>query len=95
MVVDLNEFLLIMLYVCLIALVIIFIILGIKLIKTLNKVDKIMDDVNLKMTKVDGVFSLIDKTTDFAAGVSDKIINGINSFINLILRRKKGNDEDE
>lgn len=95
MMIDINEFLLIALYSFLIVLVIIFIILGIRLIKTLKKVDEVIDDVNNKMDKVDGVFSIIDKTTDYASSISDKIINGLSNFINGILKKRKGNDEDE
>ena len=95
MMIDLNEFLLMFLYIVLIILVIILIILGIKLIKTLNKVDNVIEDVNEKMNKVDGVFSIIDKTTDYAALISDKVIGGVSSFITNLLKKKKGNDKDE
>ena len=95
MTIDLNEFFEILLYISLIVLVIIFIVLGIKLIKTLGKVDKVIDDVNGKMNKVDGIFDIIDRTTDYATTISDKIIGGISSFVNILFKRKKGNDEDE
>lgn len=95
MVIDLNDFLMILLYISLIVLVIIFIVLGIKLMKTLKKVDGVLDDVNSKMGKVDGVFNLIDRTTDYASNISDKIISTLSNFINVLIRRKKGNDDDE
>lgn len=95
MTIDITEFLTILLYITLIVLVIILIILGIKLIKTLKKVDTVIDDVNVKMGKVDGVFNLIDKTTDYAANMSDKIISSISNFVNVLLRKKKGNDKNE
>ena len=95
MVIDLNEFLGFLLYFSLIILVIIFIILGIKLIKTLKKIDVIIDDVNGKMNKVDGVFDIIDKTTDYASTISDKIIGAISGFVGTLIRKKKGNDDDE
>ena len=95
MTVNLNEFLLLILYSSLIVLVIIFIIVGIRLIKTLKKVDNVIEDVNGKMNKVDGVFDIIDKTTDYAASISDKVIGAISSFVNVLLRKKKGNDENE
>lgn len=94
MTIDLNEFLLIVLYNLLIVLVIIFGILGIKLIKTLKKVDRVIDDVNEKMDKVDGVFSIIDKTTDYASSISDKIVNSVSGLINILLKKKKGKDEN-
>lgn len=95
MFINLNDLLLLILYILLIVLVVIFIILGIKLIKTLKKVDTVIDDVNVKMNKVDGVFDIIDKTTDYASSISDKIISSVYNFINSLLKRKKGNDLDE
>ncbi len=93
--VDISQFLIILLYVVLIILVIILMVLGIKLIKTLKKVDNVIDDVNNKMNKVDGLFNIIDKTTDYAASISDKFINAISSFIGVLFRKKKGNDKDD
>lgn len=95
MIIDLNEVFPIILYILLIVLVIILIILGIKLIKTLRKVDTVIDDVNNKMEKVDGVFDIIDKTTDYAASISDKIVSGIANFIGNVFRKKKVSDTDE
>ena len=95
MMIDINEFLQIMLYFGLIILIAIFIVLGIKLIRTLTRIDQIIDDVNDKMDKVDGVFNIIDKTTDYASSISDKIIGAISSFIGILFKKKKGNEEDE
>lgn len=95
MLVNLNDLLTIILYICLIVLLIIFMILGIKLIRTLKKVDNVVDNVNVKMNKVDGVFDIIDKTTDYASSMSDKIVSAISNFINVLLKKKKGTDEDE
>lgn len=95
MIVDLNELLTVILYLSLIVLVIVFIVLGIKLMHTLKKVDIVLDDVNNKMAKVDGVFNIIDMTTDYAASIGDKIIGTISNIVNTLIGRKKGNDEDE
>lgn len=95
MYIDTNELFPIILYILLIILVIILIVLGIKLIKTLRKVDDVIDDVNKKMLKVDGVFDIIDKTTDYAASISDKIVGGLANFIGNVFRKKKGKDSDE
>ena len=95
MMINITEFLGILLYVSLIVLVIICIILGINLIKTFKKIDKVIDDVDGKMKKVNGVFDIIDKTTDYASSISDKVIGAITSFVGALLRKKKGNDEDE
>lgn len=97
MTVDLVEILPIILYFVLIVFVITLIILTIRLMKTLAKVDQVIDDVNSKMERVDGVFDLVDKMTDGAANFTDKMISGVTNAINFIFRRnkKKGRDEDE
>lgn len=95
MTVNLNDALVLVLILALIILVVIFMILGIKLIKTLKKVDEVIDDVNLKMNKVNGVFEIIDKTTDYASTISDKIIGTLSNFVNSLLKKKKGKEENE
>ncbi len=95
MTIELAEVLPLLLYVALIALVIALFVLVVKLINTLKKVDLLLDDVNRKMVKVDGLFNIIDNMTDYAASLSDKIIGGITNLINLLIRRRKGRDEDE
>lgn len=93
--ININELLTIILYIFLIVLIIIFIILGIKLIRTLKRVDNVIDDVNMKMSKVNGIFDIIDRTTDFAASISDKIIGSLSKFVNVLMRKKKGKDKNE
>ena len=94
MTISVNELFVFIIYAGLIALITIFIILGIQLIKTLKKVDGVIDDVNTKISKVNGVFDIIDKTTDYASSISDKVISAISGFINILLRKKKGTDKD-
>ena len=57
--------------------------------------DEVIDDVNGKMDKVNGVFDIIDKTTDYASTISDKIIGTLSKFINSVFLKKKGKEEDE
>ena len=56
----LNEIFPVILYGLLIILVVVLIILVVKLIKTISKVDLVVDDVNLKVKKLDGVFNIVD-----------------------------------
>ncbi len=93
--INLEELLPIILYIALITLIIFSIAFIIRLIKTLSKVDIILDDVNRKMIKVDGLFDIIDRTTDYASNISDKIIGAISNAINFVFRRKRGRNEDE
>lgn len=95
MVIDFNEFLSILLHISLITLIIVFIVIGFRLIKTLGKVENIIDDINGKMNKVNGIFDIIDKTTDYASNMSDKVLNAVSRLFNIFTRRKKGNDDYE
>lgn len=92
----LLKFLPIIIYILLIIILVIGIILGIKSIITINKVEKVVDDVNDKVQSLNGVFSVIDFTTDKLALVADKLVEGIcGIFSKLFIGKKKGEKENE
>ena len=72
--IDASLFLQLMLYILGSILLIVLIILGIKLIITMNKIENIVDDINGKVRSLNGIFSVIDMTTDKLALLSDKTI---------------------
>lgn len=93
---PMNELLPIILYILLSILVVVLIIFVIRLIKTLSKVDKVVDDVNVKVTKLNGVFNIIDSTTDTLALLSDKLTNfAVSKIGNLFTKKNKKKEEDE
>lgn len=88
------------LYFLLIILVVALIILIVKLIKTVGKVDQVVEDVNYKVNKLNGLFEIIDYTTDSLVSINDKIINfvsnGITSFFKKrSSKKRKGEKENE
>ena len=85
----------IIIYFLLIILLIIGIILGVRAIQTLNKVDKVVDDVNDKVQSLNGFFNLIDFTTDKIVSVTDKVVDGVSGLIGNIFKRKNKDDEEE
>ena len=87
--INVMDLLGIIFYIALIALVVALIVLVMRAIKTLGKVDRTLDDLNEKSSKLDGLFHIIDTTTDAVVGVSDRIINFISSGIENLLNRKK------
>ncbi len=95
MTINILQLLEIELYIALIVLVCVFIVLGIKLIKSLSKVNKTLDEVNIKMNQMNGVFNVLDKTGSFADEVSNKIIMAITNLIGRFINKKKGNDNNE
>ena len=84
-----EEALLILLYVLGSILLVVLIILGVKLIKTIDKISLLVDDINGKVKSLNGFFSIIDFTTDKLAMLSDKVVDTISTFIRRIFNRKK------
>ena len=74
------SFLPIIIYILLIILLVIGIILGIKSIITINKVEKVVDDVNEKVESLNGLFQIVDFTTDKLVYITDKVIDGVSSL---------------
>lgn len=93
--VDINTFLLMLVYLLCLVLVVCLIILIIKLIGTVNHFNGILNQVDNKIAKLDKAFSLVDVMTDNMALVSDKIVNGISNFIRKIFNKKKIGKEEE
>lgn len=86
------EILPMIIYLLLIVLLIILIVLGIKIIFVVDKTDKLLSDVQEKVDSFNGVFKLIDMTSEkISIGVS-AIIENIISLVNKIFRKRK--DED-
>ncbi len=91
----LQEFLPIIIYFLLIILLIVGIILGVKAIKAIGKVEQVVDDVNKKVESLNGFFSVIDFTTDKIVSLSDKLIDLIvNGFSKLFFKKKKVKKEN-
>ena len=98
---TLNEILPIILYILGSILLGILIVLGIKLINVMNKMEQVVDDINTKVSSLNGVFSIIDATTDRLALLSDRMVDGISLIIRKLFAKKnkkskeKENDDNE
>lgn len=92
---TLNDILPVILYGLLIILIVVLIVLVIRLIKTLNKVDAVVDDVNVKVKKLDGVFNIVDTTADALSSFGDKFAYIISSAIGTIFSKKKKDSNKE
>ena len=89
-----TEFLTILLYVLGSILLVVLIILGVKLINTMNKVNVIVDDINKKVSSLDGLFSMIDMTTDKLSLLSDRLVDGITFIIKKLFKPKNRKEEE-
>lgn len=92
----LNSFLPIIIYILLVILLVLLIIICFKTIRTMNKVQDIVEDVDDKVQSLNGFFDIIDMATDKLSILSDKVIDTIANFIQKVFKpRKKGNVEEE
>ena len=95
------SFLPLVIYILLIILLVVGIILGIKTIITMNKVEKVVDNVNEKVESLNSVFNLIDFTTDKIAAFTDRLVEVAGSIFSKLLfknknkKRKKDDYEEE
>ena len=76
-------------------LVIILIILGIRLLMTLDRIDAIINDVDKKVKSLNGFFGIIDTVTDKVAFLSDKVVDVVSGLFTKILSGKKNEKGDE
>ena len=93
--IDVNSFLLMLLYILGSVLIVVSIILVIKLINTVNRVNGIMDEVSVKISKFDNAFRFVDVITDNMALVSDKLVDGISYLIRKIFHKNSQGKGDE
>lgn len=89
------EMLPIIIYMLLIVLLIILIVLGIKIILVVDKTDKLLVDIQDKVSSFNGVFRLIDLTGEKLSIGITSIIEGLISLINKIFKRKREDEEYE
>ncbi|MDD3187218.1 MAG: hypothetical protein PHD02_01945 [Bacilli bacterium] len=90
-----SDALAIILYVLLSILVVVLIVFVIRLFKTIKKVEKVVDDVNSKSEKLNGVFNIIDSTTDTLSVITDKFTNLAVKALSALFMKKKGKEEND
>lgn len=92
----LSQLLPIIIYFLLIIVIVVGIVLGIKLIITMDKVTNLVDDVQDKVNKVTPIFNAFGYISDKMSGVVATVIGTIENFIsNLFIKNKKEEREDE
>ncbi len=91
-----NILLPVILYVVAIILLIILIILSLRFIKLLDKVDKVVDNIQDKVNTFDGALSVLKVASDSVASVTDSFIFGLTNTISRVFGKFRGNyKEDE
>ena len=90
-----SSLLPIILYTLLSILVVFVIVFVYKLIGTLDKANNVLDDIEIKVHKLDNLFEVIDKGTDTINMITDGLSGIISSSIFKFFRKKRKDDYDE
>ncbi len=85
----LEDALVVLIYISLIVFIIALIVLCIKLIGTLGRIDKLVDNVTRKAESLDALFDMIDYTTSKFGMLGETLVGSIKGFIKRIFNRKK------
>ena len=87
------EFLQIMMYILGSILLIVLIVLGVKLMSTLNRIDALVDNINGKVNQLNGLFNIIDMVTNKVSTITDTFVNNANNLISKIFSKKRKEDD--
>ncbi len=91
----LNILLPVLLYIFGIILLIVLIILGIRLIQLVEKIDHVVDDVTDKVHSLNGLFAVVDKTSDFLSRIGDSVVGAVATVSSKIFKRSKSKKKEE
>lgn len=92
--IDVNTFFEMLMYILGSVLIVTSIVLVIKLISTVNRLNGIMDDITVKINKIDKAFQIVDVVTDNMALISDKLVDAISNIIRRIFYKNKGKEDE-
>lgn len=85
---TINEVLPVILYILGSVLLVALIILTIKLIITMNKIEKVVDNITVKVKTLDELFNVIGLVTGKVTAVTDKVIDSIALLVEKIFKGK-------
>lgn len=88
-----EEILPVILYILGAILLTALIVLTIKLIITMNKIEKVVDNISEKVSTLDKVFEIVGLVTGKFTVVTDKIVDTVASIIEKLFKRKGEIDE--
>lgn len=92
---GLTLFFQLLLYLLGATLLVVLIVLVIKLIYTVDKTNEILDDVDSKVKSLDGLFEVIDSTSNAIASLKDRIFDKIFGVIGKVGRKNRKKEEEE
>lgn len=92
---EILHFFPIILYLLGSVLLVVLIVLGIKLIHTVDKANVMIDSAYNKIESLNGFFHVIDTITNTFSHISDSVVTNVTSIIEKILHKRKKEKEIE
>lgn len=90
----LQSLLPVILYSLGIVLVIVLIILGIRAIEMITKINTILDETKEKLDSLNGFFSIMDTINDKFSAITDTMISAVTNMITSIFKKRKNKKEE-
>ena len=90
---TISEVLPVILYILGAILLVALIVLTVKLIITMNKIEKVVDNITEKVSTLDKLFEIVGLVTGKFTAVTDKIVDVAASLVEKVFKRKGEKDE--
>lgn len=94
MIEALSTVLPIVIYFLLIIFLIVVIVLGLKLIITIDMVNGIIKDVQQKISALDNIFRVMSSAADKISGIGSKVIDTVIGTVNRVIGVTRKDDDD-
>ena len=91
----LETYLPICVNILLIVLLIIGIVLGVRLINVINRMNDVVDNIEEKVNSLNGLFNIINFTTDKITTISDRVAEGFTGLIKRFGRKKYSSEMED
>ena len=93
---EMASSLLPIIFYTLLSILVVFVIVFVyKLIQTLDKANMLLDDVYIKVKKLDNLFEVIDRGADTLNMVTNKVVEGVVGAVSKLFKKKRKDEEDE
>lgn len=92
---GLSVVLPIVIYILLIVLIVVLIVIALKVIAVMNRVDRIVENVDDKVNSLNGIFNIIDSASFKLNNVYSKVISGVSSAVDKVFFSKESEDEED
>ena len=93
---EMASSLLPIIFYTLLSILVVFVIVFVyKLTKTLDKTNMVLDDIYIKVKKLDNLFEVIDRGADTLNMVTNKVVEGVVGAVSKLFKKKREDEEDE